>query len=96
MSEKEIKENNCKTCKYYAEHYVIISTRFFPIDGHCKNKSNYNPRKRQHYAIPPNCTKWESNQEERAHKKKEIVEVLKDIETHISQIAEILRIYNEP
>lgn len=95
MNEEEIKENNCKTCKYYAEHYVIISTRFYPIGGHCKNKNNYHPHKKQPRAIPKNCTEWESNQEERAQKKKNIVEALKSIDEHVSQIAEILRIYEE-
>lgn len=88
---EEIKsENNCKTCKYYVEHYVIISTQLQAIGGHCINRELYNPHKKVPYALHENCGHWESNESVKAKRRKSIKEVLRSIETHLYYIKEIL------
>lgn len=95
MKLKIIKENSCTTCKHYVEHYVISSTRFLPIGGHCVNGELINPHKRDRYAVTEHCTKWESGESKREQKKKSIAEAVRAMEEHLGHIAEILRNYEE-
>ena len=95
MNEKEIRENNCKHCRHYVEHYIIMSTQFYPIGGHCVNKKLYNPHKKYPYCITANCTEWESDENKRTKTIKSTAEVLRSIERHLFYMSEILRIYGE-
>ena len=87
---KIAEEKECKNCKYYVEHYVIISTRFYPIGGHCINDKLYNPHKKNPRALHENCDYWENNAGEKTERRKNIEEVLRSIDNHLYYIKNIL------
>lgn len=92
MNEKIAKEKACTSCKYYVEHYVIISTKLHAIGGHCINDNLYDPRKNNPPALRENCGDWECNASLKVERREKIEKVLCGIETHLSHIKSILEI----
>lgn len=84
------KEKTCKSCKYYVEHYVIHSTRLYPIGGHCINKNLYNPHSKKPYGLHENCNYWKNNEDVKAERRENIKDVLQSMEQHLFYIKTIL------
>lgn len=85
-----MKDSKCLTCKYYVPHYIQSGTRYYPIDGHCTHHDIYSLRGKKRGVPQEDCDRWESDEEKKAELKKDIVQVLRDIETHLKYIANIL------
>lgn len=89
-------KKDCKNCKYYIEHYVIATNaHFFPIGGHCVHPVVFNLRGKKRYETRENCEHWEINKELKEKRRKRIKEVMRDMETHLLHISQILDIDEE-
>lgn len=86
---KNLTEKNCKNCKFYVEHYILLSTHYHPIGGHCINENIY-PYKKNSEAAYDNCAYWQSGEDKNDKVKKDVNKALQDIEVHLSHIASIL------
>ncbi len=85
-------EKNCQNCLYYRAHYVIIATRFQPIDGHCVNSALNAKQKRTHYATHESCGYWEPDDDCKTKRNKRIEAAICDMEKHLNDIKQILEI----
>ena len=82
-------KHNCTNCKYYVEHYVIISSaQLMPIGGHCINKSAHT----RSFKTVDNCNAWECNESILSARQNTMKELLRNIETRLQQIQLILKI----
>lgn len=88
----EQKDKTCKNCKYYLEHYIINRTYFSAIGGHCINDTLIQMRKRDKYRLQENCEYWEDNTDVKTKRRKNIEDVLVNIEKHLSEISHILKL----
>lgn len=79
-----IGEKNCKTCKYFMEHYVILSSmQLSPIGGHCK-------RSKKSIEATDGCSRWEQKENVSAVRQKQLTDFMRDTENRLKQIQLIL------
>lgn len=81
------KENCCKNCRYYSQHYSKQSTRYNTVHcGHCLHKNiNYKKYPREF------CEYWEDIAIQKEERKKSIKETLEFMSERLNEIAIILK-----
>ena len=78
---------NCKNCKNYVEHYIIItSVQLSPVGGHCMKKY----RRKTPLEITDVCEHWESNEDISAKTQKTLTDYLRNVEKRLKDIQIIL------
>ncbi|MCM1438627.1 MAG: hypothetical protein NC131_05380 [Roseburia sp.] len=83
-------ERNCKNCKHYLEHYVIVAARLQAIGGHCINPALNKAHTKNRFALHENCTFWECNESVKTARQESIKEILKDMKLYLAHIEQIL------
>lgn len=80
-------EKTCKTCKYFMEHYVILSSmQLSPIGGHCKRDKN----RKKSIEATDSCARWEQKENLSAARQKQLTDFMRDMESRLKQILLIL------
>lgn len=92
MKSAETKEKNCKTCKYFMEHYVILSSmQLSPVGGHCKRYK----RSKKSIEATDSCARWEQNENVSAVRQKQLTGFMRDMDNRLKQIQLILSVDNK-
>lgn len=85
------KFEKCKNCRYYLEHYVKGLNYYHAIGGHCINKPLNENKRRNRYELVEHCEYWESDEIKKLERKENIINTLRHMETHLSDIVQLLK-----
>ncbi|MDE7087689.1 MAG: hypothetical protein K2O67_05810, partial [Clostridia bacterium] len=89
--QKNTNEHICKNCKYYVEHYVILScVQLSAIGGHCRKEEIYDFDSKELFVPPCNCHHWESNENLLIKRQNTIRGLLQCMEKRLKDIQLIL------
>ena len=86
--------HDCKTCKYYMEHFVIFKNIYLmDIGGHCVNDDLLRLHPQKPYQLYENCEYREET--DRAKEiEPDVMQYLRQIQSELYNIAQILRYYH--
>lgn len=83
-------EKNCKNCKYFVTHYILVGTKFLEAGGHCKNEALFRFRDKNLFVSKSLCKYWEMTGNKIDNAQKSIEQVLREMESHLFCIKNIL------
>lgn len=90
IMDKQIISPNCKTCKYFNQHYVKLDTKFMATNcGHCFNR-NLTPREKRNFPFLNGCDLWEQQEINLDERNKTIENIIRNINERLQQIYEFL------
>lgn len=84
-------ERVCENCRFFIAEYVKHDTCLVQIGGHCGNWELNIIRRRNQFKLEENCGFWQIKEDKKVKRKENIFTVLKNMESHLSDIAIILK-----
>ena len=88
-----MEKKTCDNCRYYVYRYIKKNACFLRVNGCCTHSELKDTLAKKKYSWRGDgeCDRWESVEIVKAERKKTILETLRDMEKHLSEIAFILK-----